>query len=129
MDKNEIITMFWNDVAKQNAEELRAYFMPDAYIQWNNSNERFTVEEFIIANCEYPGDWCAEVERVEMIGNLAITVARVWAVDHSVSFHVTSFFDFQGDKIMALNEYWGEDGLAPQWRLDKGIGTAIKAVQ
>jgi hypothetical protein len=29
------------------------------------------------------------------------------------------------DKIVAINEYWGDDGLAPQWRRDKQIGTTI----
>ncbi len=29
------------------------------------------------------------------------------------------------DKIVAMNEYWGDDGIAPQWRLDKNIGMTI----
>ena len=30
------------------------------------------------------------------------------------------------DKIIAMDEYYAEDGTAPQWRLDKHIGTSVK---
>lgn len=126
MDRKEMLMQFWRDVISQNKAELATYFMPDAVIRWNNTNEQFTVEEYGIANCEYPGKWCGEVERMEQIGDLAITITRVWQTDHSAFFHVTSFFEFQGDKISLLNEYWGDDGIAPQWRLDKRIGRPIK---
>lgn len=36
---------------------------------WHCTNECFNVEEFIRANCEYPGEWEGEVERIEKIGN------------------------------------------------------------
>ena len=59
------IYQYWIDVLEQNAERIRDYFDEDAYINWHCTNERFTVEEFIIANCEYPGCWDGEVERLE----------------------------------------------------------------
>lgn len=126
MDIKETLIMFWRDVAAQNDGELKSYFMPGAYIRWHNTNEQFTVDEYITANCEYPGKWRGEVERIEQIGHLAVTVTRVWLTDNSASFHVTSFFEFQGEKICFLNEYWGDDGRAPQWRLEKNIGRPIK---
>ena len=69
------------------------------------------------ANCDYPGSWCGEVERVEYIENTIITVTRVWS--SKSSFHVTSFFEMKDDKIKVLDEYWGEDGFVPQWRIEK----------
>lgn len=39
---------------------------------------KFTVEEYIRANCEYPREW--------------------------------------DGKILSLDEYWEDDGAAPQWR-------------
>lgn len=126
MNRREFLISFWNAVASQNAAALKTYFTPTAYIRWNNTNEQFTVEEYIIANCEYPGSWQGEVERIELISDIAITVSRVWLSDNSASFHVTSFFEFQGEKIGILNEYWGDDGHAPQWRIDKHIGQPIK---
>ena len=126
MDKKEFVIKFWEDVVAQNAKKLKSYFLYDAIINWHNTNERFSVEEYIIANCEYPGHWCGNVERVEIVGDLVISIARVWLVDNDDSFHAVSFFKFQGNKILCLDEYWGEDGVGPQWRLNKKIGKSIK---
>ena len=30
------------------------------------------------------------------------------------------------DKIIEVDEYWGDDGPAPQWRMNKHIGRPIK---
>ncbi len=117
---------FWKDVLEQNQHALKMYFHESAYVNWHCTNEYFTVEEFIRANCEYPGDWTGEVERVERVGDLIITVTHVYTKDNSLSFHVTSFIKVIDDKIMSIDEYWGDDGNAPQWRLDKHIGRAIK---
>ena len=120
------IYQYWIDVLEQNAERIRDYFDEDAYINWHCTNERFTVEEFIIANCEYPGCWDGEVERLEKRDDLFITVTHVYPKDRSLSFHVTSFIKVIDNKITAVDEYWADDGTAPDWRLDKQIGTAIR---
>lgn len=125
MDRKELLISFWRNVAEQNETVLKSYFTPTAYIRWHNSNEEFSIEEYIIANCEYPGDWYCEVERIELVNDLAITVTKVWLSDESASFHAVSFFEFQNNKITVLNEYWSEDGNAPQWRLDKHISHPI----
>lgn len=117
---------FWKDVLDQNEQALKKYFHKSAYVNWHCTNEHFTVEEFIRANCEYPGDWAGEVERVESIGDLIITVTHVYTKDYSLSFHVTSFVKVLDDKIVSIDEYWGDDGDAPKWRLDKHIGSAIR---
>ena len=122
----ETVINFWDDVIYQNEDKLRTYFMPNAIIKWHNTNECFTKEEYIIANCEYPGKWCGEVEKIEVIGDMVISVTRVWSEDNRSSHHATSFIKFFEGKIITLDEYWGEDGVAPQWRLDKKIGKTIK---
>lgn len=126
MNVEQYLTAYWHDIICQNANSIKTYFLPNAYIRWNNTNEQFTVEEFIRANCEYPGNWLGEIERIEIINHLAITVTKIWLADHSHSFHVTSFFEFQDSKIANLNEYWGDDGNPPQWRLEMNIGQRIK---
>lgn len=120
------IEKYWNDIVRQDADAIRNYFDKNAYINWHNSNEHFNVDEFIRANCEYPGDWDGELERIEILEDLIITVARVWKRDDKMSFHVTSFIKVREEKIISIDEYWGDDGNAPQWRLDKHIGKAIK---
>ena len=105
---------------------LPSYFLPDAIINWHNTNEQFSVDEFTIANCEYPGKWHGQVERIEVVSeDLVITVARVWAADDEFSCHAVSFFRFKDAKIVQLDEYWGDDGPPPKWRLDMAIGRKI----
>lgn len=67
------IQTFWDAVLRQDADEIREYFHPDAQVNWHNTNEHF--------------------------------------VDGKIAF---------------TDEYWGDDGAAPQWRLDKHIETKIK---
>lgn len=119
------IRQFWDAVLKQNADKIRGFFQEDAFINWHCSNEHFTVEEFIRANCEYPGQWDGEIQRVEQMGQLTVTAVRVFEAGGGASFHVVSFLQIADGKIARLDEYWGDDGPAPQWRLDKKIGTAI----
>ena len=116
---------FWKAVLKQDAETMRLFLKETAYINWHCTNEHFTVEEYIRANCEYPGEWDGTVERIEYTGDLAIVVVNVFTVNKELSFHVVSFMRIEDGKIVSLDEYWGDDGTAPQWRLDKKIGTAI----
>lgn len=120
------VCSFIKAVLTQDEDTIRNFFRKDAYVNWHCSNEHFTVDEFIIANCEYPGDWDGNVERVEVIGDLSITVTKVYPKkDRSVNFHVVSFIRTENDKIVSIDEYWADDGNPPQWRIDKHIGTSI----
>ncbi len=121
-----MIKKFWEAVVQQKPDEMRSYFKETAVIRWHNTNEKFTLEEYIRANCEYPGKWDGEVERIEEIGDLIITVTRVFSTDNSVSVHATSFLRMEDGKIASMDEYWSDDGEAPKWRLDMKIGTKIK---
>lgn len=120
------VKRFWKAIVEQDADTIRDFFMETATVTWYNTNEKFTLEEFIRVNCEYPGAWNGKVERIEKIGNLTITVTRVFSKDNSLSCHVTSFIKTEEDKISSIDEYWGDDGVIPQWRLDKRIGTVIR---
>ena len=120
------ITKFWKYLLEQNADKIRTFFHKDGYVNWPCSNEHFTVEEFIRANCDYPGDWAGEVERIEAINDLIITVTHVYPKDKTSSFHVTSFFKIEDAKIKSVDEYWADDGEAPEWRKQMGIGKRIR---
>jgi hypothetical protein len=123
MDTDRFVTQYWSYITTQNEEELRKYFHEHACVRWHGTNEQFDVEEFIRANCDYPGSWSGEVERIVQMESTIITVTRVWS--NESSFHVTSFFIIEDHKIKSLDEYWCEDGIAPQWRIDKHIGKSI----
>lgn len=49
------LSAYWAAALAQRAGEMAAFFAPGARVLWPNTNERFTAEEFIRANCEYPG--------------------------------------------------------------------------
>lgn len=120
------IHKFWEVVLHQDADAIREYFYPDAYVNWHNTNEHFTVEEFIRANCEYPGEWDGAVEQIIMSDTHIVTAAHVFSKDGSISCHATSFIRVVDGKITAVDEYWGDDGPEPQWRKNKHIGTEIR---
>ena len=119
------VQKYWDAVLKQQAEVMRTYFHKEARIGWINTNEGFTVEEFIRANCEYPGNWEGQIERTVAADNTLFTIVHVFSADCQASFHVASLIEIQGDKIISLDEIWGDDGPAPQWRLDLRLGRPI----
>ena len=119
------IYAFWRDVLAQNKRAIPGYFAKDAVIRWPCTGERFTVDEFVTANCAYPGRWDGRVERMEQRGDLLVTVTHVHNREESASFHAVSFFQMTGDRIAALDEYWAEDGEPPQWRKDMRLGKSI----
>jgi len=115
---------FMDDVVKQSAEALQKRFVSDAVICWHDSNEQFTVEEYIRANCEYPGDWRGEVKRVDKIDTGITIVTKIYS-DKSTHF-VTSFAKITDGKISRLDEYYSDCGNAPDWRKAMNIGKAIQ---
>ncbi|GGH16182.1 nuclear transport factor 2 family protein [Paenibacillus segetis] len=125
MANKEKIIDLWAEIDKQNWDNLFQYFTEDAVINWNNSNESFNVNEFVRANCEYPGNWRIDIERLEAMDDLVVSVVKVELKSSEISFRATSFFEFDEDKIRWLNEYWGDNAQAPQWRVDMNIGKPI----
>ena len=117
---------FWLDVLSQNRERLPSWFREDAVIRWHCSNEQFTVMEYVRVNCDYPNDWTGEIERVEESGNTVILASRVYPLDRSMSFHVVSFLRIENGKIVEMDEYWADDGEAPDWRREMKIGKPIR---
>ena len=117
---------FWDAVLRQDAEAIRTYFHPTAFVNWHNTNEHFTVEDFIRANCEYPGEWAGEVEKVITAPEHILTATHVYSRDGAISCHAASFIRVVDGKIASVDEYCGDDGDAPRWRQDKHIGTKIR---
>lgn len=127
MDWQAKINQYWKDVGGQVADGIRSHFASDAVIRWHNTNEQFSAEEFVRVNCDYPGAWASEVERLECCGEMVISVARIYQrADPNISFHATSFFKIKSDLISELDEYWGDDMKKPRWRAAMNLGKPIK---
>jgi len=114
---------FIADVTAQNAEALFGYFTPDAVICWHDSNEQLTVAEFIRANCEYPGNWQGEVQRMELIDGGVVWVTRI-SSDKSAHL-VVAFAKVAEGKITRLDEYYSSYEEVPAWRKAMNIGRPI----
>ena len=120
------IRNFWAAVLRQDREALAGFFWEDAVINWHNTNECFTAAEFIQANCGYPGQWDGNLERIIELGDQVITVTHVYNKEGTISCHAVSFFRIREDKILSMDEYWGDDGLPPRWRQDMRLGRPIQ---
>lgn len=123
------IQAYWSAVLRQDADAIRAYFHPTAFVNWHNTNEHFTVEEFIRANCAYPGEWDGKVEQTITTPTHIITATHVYSKDGTRSFHVASLIRVADGKIASIDEYWGDDGDAPVWRQALHLGTTIQGGQ
>lgn len=120
------INLFVKCVLSQDRDKLESFFCENAVIRWHCTNEQFSVQEYIRANCEYPGEWDGEIERTSEAGDTIITAVRVFPTDQSTSFHVVSFIRIEEDRIAEVDEYWSDDGLAPEWRRKMNIGKPIE---
>ena len=107
---------YWQDCVTQDRDALRAWFWTDARIIWPCTDEVFTVDEFLLANCEYPGDWTGELQRVTETPMGAVTEVRISSADSRYSCHVASIFTLYHDRIVSLTEYYADDGPPPSWR-------------
>lgn len=116
---------FWRAVLEQDAKALSAFFHQDAWVEWPCSNERFTLDEYLRANCEYPGRWDGRLEKTVQTQDGVITAVRVFPQDHSASYHVVSFICMKAGKIASMTEYWADDGPPPEWRQRMKIGRPI----
>lgn len=119
------IVQYWQAVLAQQPQQMRRFFDPEAAINWHNTGEQFTAEEFIRANCAYPGRWNGRLERVETLPDRIITAVQVFSRDGRISCHVTSFMQLRQDRILTLDEYWGDDGEAPWWWQQMQLGRAL----
>ena len=123
---NMDIKGLWNDIITQNKDNLTSYFDDNAIILWPCTNEQFTVAEYVRANCEYPGEWKGEIEHIDDLGHRIVLVGHVYSADTSISCHVVSFIDVEGEKISRMEEYWADNGDAPLWRREMKIGRPIR---
>jgi len=54
-------------------------------------------------------------------GTVVISIVKVSDEEESAGFYVTSVFSFSDQLISEVQEYWGENGKAPQWRMYEGL--------
>ena len=51
---------------------------------------------------------------------------RVFPKNRSASFHTVSFLRLKEGRIAEMDEYWADDGEAPEWRRKMRIGKPVR---
>lgn len=128
MNTANFIMSFFKDLmslTKENKEILRKYFDENASILWYETNEKFTLEEYLQVNSEYPDEWIGEIKRIEEKNDLIIFVGEVKPKDNSFCCYCTSFVKIKDNKILSLKEFWTKVSSPPEWRKELKIGTPI----
>ena len=125
-----VLSDYWTALVSDDPVAIRAFFHPNALVYWHNTNECFTVDEFISVNVAYPHTWSVDIEYQLNVGewteDLIISAPRVYSEEGGRSFHCCSAFKLHDGKIISLDEYWGDDGRPPEWRRRMHIGQPIK---
>ena len=109
-----IVHAYWNAIHELRFQDVRELFCDTAEITWSNTEEVFTLDEFIAVNEAYPGEWEEEVLKCYETGDMIISETMVKGQE--VSFLAIGFFTIQGGKITALREYWTAVEAVPEWR-------------
>ncbi len=122
MDMERFAKRYWKCVADQD-KMMEKCFCEEAVIRFQTTDEEFTVADFVRVHCERPGRRKVVIERMHRVGESLVTVVHLWM--EGTSYYVTSFFQMSRGRILQLDEYWGENVEAPQWRTEAQIGTRI----
>jgi len=118
---------FLQDIVSKKADAIKGHFAKDAIICWHDSNEQFTLEEFIRANCEYPSTWNCEVERIEKYAKGFVVAAQMDHPEDGFYIKYVSFIELDDyEKVKRLDEYFVAIEEIPQWRKDMKVGQPIR---
>jgi len=122
----DLVKKFWEYIDQANFDKLKDIMTSDANVYLPNTNEVFTgADKYIAFKKKYPGRWFAKIQSLFTDGTVVISIVKVLDEEESVSYFVTSIFSFSDQLISEIIEYWGENGKAPQWRLNEGFSDII----
>ena len=122
MKTNEkIVEKYWKAFDEYNFDLAGTFMDTNAKVIWPNTQEIFKGRDnFILTQKNYPGTWKIILEKLISINEIVISVVKVTSVKNLQSFYATSFFEFKGNYIIKITEYWGEISEPPEWRINGG---------
>lgn len=119
--KEKIVEQYWNLFDECNFDLAGTFIDPNVKVIWPNTQEIFKGRDnFILTQKNYPGTWKIRIVKLISIDDIVLSVVKVTSIDNSQSFYATSFFEFAGDYIIKITEYWGEISEPPEWRINGG---------
>ena len=127
LTREEIIRQFWQSLDQGDFCGAGQYLDPRCTVLWANTQELFrTRDSFIAANAYYPGRWRIDLEKIVTNADSILTVVKVSEGESGETHRAVSFFEFIGDKIIRITEYWGEVSEPPAWRIEGGWAERIR---
>ena len=119
--KEKIVEQYWKAFDEYNFDLAGTFMDTNAKVIWPNTQEIFKGRDnFILTQKNYPGTWKIILEKLISINEIVISVVKVTSVENSQSFYATSFFEFKGNYIIKITEYWGEISEPPERRINGG---------
>ena len=121
-----LIKKYWQATLAQDANKMVQMLSKTCLITWPNTNECFTKEHYIKANCLYPGTWKGTVQEINPYLDGYLSITNVLSQDEVTSLHAITFFKINNGLITSIKEYWSEDGAPPTWRQSLDLSTPLK---
>ena len=119
--KEKIVKQYWKEFDEYNFDLVGTFMDTNVKVIWPNTQEIFKgYKNFILTQKKYPGIWKIILEKLISINEIVISIVKVTSVENPQSFYATSFFEFKGNSIIKITEYWGEISEPPDWRIDAG---------
>ena len=126
----ELASELWRLFDAGRFRDTLSLFAEDFEVHWPNTRERIRGREnFIALNENYPGVWRCTVRRIEEWAGGVVTVTEIG--DDRTALFAVSFFRVRDDRIVAAEEYFGDNGPPPfdrsAWTEEPGTKQAFRA--
>jgi len=115
-DLKPMVYAFFDQMNKKHWNDLLAMFDSTCQIRWINTGEKFTPEQYVLVNKEYPAVWSLEVEDVQISERNVISIIHIKSKSTNHSLRGIAYFRIENGKIVGLKEYFADDGTPPEWR-------------
>jgi ketosteroid isomerase-like protein len=102
---------FANAIDRRDWAALGALLAPDCVVELVHHGRRFTGEDWVAFNADYPGSWSFVPEDIVATDDRAVVRARVFDAD--ALFHVASFLTVVDGLISAVTEVWADGHASP----------------
>ncbi len=113
----DVIKEFWRLFNERKFEAAKELLHKDFVGNWKATGEIFENRTtFIEVNSVYPGNWKADLTKLETTETGVVSVTYLYFEDTADKYFATTFYEFQDGLISKIEEYWATCEDAPEWR-------------
>ncbi len=116
-ERRELIARYWEAVRDRDLERVRACVTEDFVEDWPQSGERIRgIDNWHAMATSHPTFPGVDLVRTIGGGDVWVTEARFDYGGGRPPWSVCAIFEFSGDRIAKVTEYFGTPFDAPEWR-------------